>query len=168
VAYTQSGVRHVIQAMDVATGTLGTPIAETPWASPAFGEIRALGFDTVGGVRRLLAADFGGTVHSFNLENGARTPIAGLLGDLDAMDVNSAGRYALLVSGVQHSVIRLDLDTGAHVMASGPAVGRGPRIMPGFTKIAGDFTRDLVYVKSNEDMVLAVDLLTGERVITSR
>jgi hypothetical protein len=168
VAYTQSGVRHVIQPMDVATGTLGTPIAETPWASPAFGETRALAFDTVGGVRRLLAADFGGNVHAFSLENGARTPIAGSLGNLDAMDVNSAARFALLVSGVEHRLIRLDLNTGAHVTASGPAVGRGPRIMPGLTKIAGNFTRDLVYVKSNEDMILTVDLLTGERVITSR
>jgi hypothetical protein len=40
--------------------------------------------------------------------------------------------------------------------------------MPIFARIAGDFSRDLVYVKSNEDTILAVDLLNGERVILSR
>jgi hypothetical protein len=65
-------------------------------------------------------------------------------------------------------LIRLDLAGGGHTMVSGPGVGQGPKIMPIFTRIAGEFARDIVYVKSNEDMILAVDLRNGERVILSR
>ncbi|MEO8063248.1 MAG: hypothetical protein ABI821_10935 [Pseudomonadota bacterium] len=168
LAYTQPGVRFVIQPMDVTTGTLGTPIAESPWGAPTFSEVRALALDTVGNSRRLLAADSGGNAHSFDLASGARTPIGQGLGYIDAMDINSPGRLAYLVSGSDHTLIRLDLAGGGHTTVSGLAVGQGPKIMPGFARIAGEFARDLVYVLSNEDTILAVDLLNGERVILSR
>jgi hypothetical protein len=80
----------------------------------------------------------------------------------------SAGRLAYLVSGGDHTLIRLDLAAGSHTTVSGNAVGQGPKIMPGFARIAGEFARDIVYVKSNEDTILAVDLLNGERVILAR
>jgi len=168
VAYWQPGPVFVIQPMDVTTGALGTPIAEAPWGATTFSEVRAMAIDTASNTRRLLAVDMDGRAHSFDLATGARTPVAQGLGYIDAMDVNSAGRLAYLVSGGDHTLIRLDLAAGGHTTVSGPAVGQGPTIMPIFARIAGDFSRDLVYVKSNEDTILAVDVLNGERVILSR
>jgi hypothetical protein len=168
LAYVQAGVRYVIQPMDVATGTLGTPIAESPWGAPTFSQVRAMALDTVGSARRLLALDMDGNAHSFDLGTGAKTVVGQGLGYIDAADVNSAGRLAYLVSGGDHTLIRLDLAAGSHTTVSGTAVGQGPTIMPGFARIAGEFARDIVYVKSNEDTILAVDLLNGERVILAR
>jgi hypothetical protein len=168
LGYTQGGGTHVIQSMDVATGVLGTPIAESPPGAPTFGALRALALDTVAGTRRILAVDTAGVAHAFDLANGSRTTIASSLGSVDAMTLNVNARLALLVSGSNHALTALDLATGSHTEWSGPTVGRGPQIMPIWPRIAADFDRQIAYVLSNEDTLLTIDLVTGERVITSR
>ena len=163
-----------IVPMDVATGALAPAIADSTIGTPSFGLLSAMAIDNVpGAASRLLAVDSQTSIlYGIDLATGARTLISSDVPNgngpplirADSLSVDHAGRRALAVSAQANALQWVDLVNGNRTLISGP----GPRIRDLWPRAAADFGAQVAYVISNGDMLLTVDLVSGERVITSR
>ena len=83
--------------------------------------------------------------------------------DADSLVVDDNHRRALAVSG-SGGIQWVDLLTGNRTTLD----GSGPRARQLWPRATADFASQLAYIMSNGDMLLTVDLASGDRVITAR
>jgi hypothetical protein len=175
--------RSQVQQINVATGAAGPVLADSTIGAPTFGQLNAMALETVPGQpQRIIAMDGQSILYGINTANGSRTVVSSnapvgsgpSLAYADSIAIDPATRRALLVSGSSNSILEVDLLTGNRTLVSGLNLddqtlrGTGPRITPLWSRVAADFTSRIAFVTSGSDSILAVDLVSGDRVITAR
>ena len=173
-----NSVGGALDSISLAAGGLGT--------GPAFNAISAIGIESpAGGSRRYIVATINNpAIFAVDPTTGNRTILSGfpatgsgppLLYASD-MDIDSTNRRALVLGSINNfgSLQFVDLTNGSrsHVSGLNPdgglLRGTGPAIAGTSLQLRADFARDVAYVVSNSDSIVAVDLVTGDRAIISR
>lgn len=166
-----------IAPLVVATGALGPAITD----AASVGALNAMALDPVpGGATRLLGANPSGEVFAYDLATGTRTDVStAAVGSGPSaafptgLSVDPATRRAWAVGGADGSLHGIDLANGNRTLLSGrdfgtqARTGTGPRI-EGYPRLVVDVGAEVAYVTSNADSLLAIDLVSGDRVITAR
>ena len=175
--------RSQLVPINVATGVTGPAIADSTVGMPSFGALNAMALDYPTGIpARLIAMDNQTIMYAIDLATGNRAIVSsnagvgsGLsLAFADSIAINPATRRALVVSSHHHSILEVDLGTGNRSLVSGHNTddqtirGTGPWITEYYPRVAADFSARVAYVTSNEDSILTVDLVSGDRVLTAR
>ncbi len=172
-----------VMPIDVLTGTKGPAVADAASGTPSFGWLNAMALENAPGQpQRLIAMDAQGILYGIDTTTGTRTVVSSnasvgtgpSLAYADSFAINPATRRALAASSYSNSVIEIDLLTGNRSFISGHNLdddsmrGSGPGIYGIWSRIAADFPEQLAFVTSNAEFILAVDLVSGDRVITAR
>ncbi|MEO8016381.1 MAG: Ig-like domain-containing protein [Pseudomonadota bacterium] len=178
----QLGPSSQIVPINVATGAAGAVIADSTVGTPSFGLLNSMAIENATGQpQRIIATDSQAIMYAFDATTGARvilsSPTAGsgpTLSYIDSLAINSVTRQALAVSGYDNSLQLVNLSNGARSTVSGrnrddqSIRGSGPPITPLWPRIAADFPAGVAHVTSSSSCLLAVDLVSGDRVITAR
>jgi hypothetical protein len=172
---------NVVGGIDPATGNTST-LSESPAGGGP--TILALALDALPGAPTRVIAGTNGSVIAVNLDTGERDLLSGgstgtggrlLMNPLIA--VHSTPRRAFLVSREDDAVQLVDLVTGNRSIVSGrnpedaSEAGAGPRLAGdtggAYQAVAFDPTSSLLYFRTG-DRLLAIDPVSGDRVICSR
>jgi hypothetical protein len=173
VSFPPSGGGSAIAPLDLGTGMVGTAIIDSNTAFP-FGQVTAMALDgPAGPTQRVLAGDNAGSLWTINTTTGSRGELTAMgngptLSVLDGIAVDTVGRQALTY-GDRGGVIMVNLTNGNRTLISRPGErGSGPGFYPLWGKIAADFGTQVAYITTNSNTLMAVDLVSGDRVITAR
>jgi hypothetical protein len=162
-------------------------MSEMPFSTPGVGSgapfdgVNALGLDRAGDTQRVIVSDIYRLL-AVDAANGNRTVISSaavgsgpaliLVQDLQ---VDIPNRRALLANSFTKSIQGVDLTTGARAFLSGTdpntfiVRGNGPEFGgDNGMRLAGPPVSDVAFVLAHSDQVMAVDLVTGDRVIVAR
>jgi hypothetical protein len=171
-----------IVPIDVLTGTRGTVLADSSIGTPPFGALNAMALDNSPGQPQRIIGMSQQTLYEINTTTGGRNvassnagPGSGpSLAHADALAINATTRHVLATSSYHTSLQDIDLTTGNRTMVSGRNLddqtirGTGPWIRGLWSRIAADFDEQVAYVTTNSDAILAIDLISGDRVLTAR
>jgi hypothetical protein len=167
---------------DTATGAAGAPITDFAIGAVPLNYMRAIGFeDLAGGARRILIASGDSQLVAVDPATGIRTLVSSAVAgtgpaiiESESIAVDSTTRRALISGGRANALQWVDLVSGNRSMASGvnpddqTVRGIGPPILGDTSRVVADFTNQVAYVTAYGSALLAIDLTTGDRVITSR
>jgi hypothetical protein len=171
-----------IEAMDVTTGTLTTLASLSVGGGPPMYQIAAVApvpstFGTtarmlVGADNNLLAVNGQGDRNFISA--GGNIGSGPTLINIGDMVVDFPRNRALVVGATAQAMQWVDLTSGNRTMVSGPnpdsqvLSGTGPPLFGPPTRLEADFESNIAYVTVMQTAILAVDLLSGDRVILSR
>jgi hypothetical protein len=133
------------------------------------GDIVDIAIDDVpGGARRYLLAAADSTMTFVDPGTGNRTrlTLSGFTPRITGMDLDVAARRAYVIG--DHELAAIDIQSGVGEEISSQTVGSGPAIRGFDNRVHVDAANRVAYVSSDDQMILAVDLLTGQRAIVSR